>query len=70
MPTFTLVFLTALALTTLTKLWLAARHIQHIQSHRNAVPQAFSEHIALEAHQKAADYSSTKTRVNIINILF
>ena len=69
MPTFTLVFLTALALTTLTKLWLAARHIQHIQSHRNAVPQAFSEHIALEAHQKAADYSSTKTRVNIVNIL-
>ena len=69
MPTFTIVFLAALCLSTLTKLWLASRHVRHIQKHRGTVPQAFSEHITLEAHQKAADYSSTKTRLNIINIL-
>lgn len=69
MPTFTIVFLAALCLSTVTKLWLASRHVRHIQRHRGTVPQAFSEHITLEAHQKAADYSSTKTRLNIINIL-
>ena len=68
MQTFTLVFLIALLLTTLTKLWLAARHVRHIQAHRNAVPQEFSEQIALDAHQKAADYSSTKTRLSFIQI--
>ena len=69
MSTFTLAFLIALTLTTLTKLWLASRHVRHIQGHRHAVPHAFADHITLEAHQKAADYSSTKTRLNIINIL-
>ncbi|TCV88943.1 M48 family metallopeptidase [Sulfurirhabdus autotrophica] len=69
MQTFTLVFLIALLLTTLTKLWLAARHVRHIQAHRDAVPQEFSEQIALDAHQKAADYSSTKTRLSFIQIM-
>ena len=69
MQTFTLVFLAALLLTTFTKLWLAARHIRHIQAHRAGVPLEFSEQISLEAHQKAADYSSTNTRLSIVHIL-
>lgn len=44
-------------------MWLGRRHIAHIQAHRNKVPDAFSETISLQAHQKAADYSSAKTRL-------
>ena len=69
MQTFTFVFLAALLLTTLTKLWLAARHIGHIRAHRNGVPQEFAGQISLEAHQKAADYSCANTRLSMIHIL-
>ncbi|MGI9047074.1 MAG: M48 family metallopeptidase [Burkholderiales bacterium] len=68
MATFTLVFLAALALATATRLWLASRHVRYIQAHRNAVPAGFSEQISLAAHQKAADYSSAKTRLNMAGI--
>ena len=60
--TFTFVFLAALAAATATRLWLAARHLVHIQRHRGAVPAEFAGQISLEAHQKAADYSCAKTR--------
>ena len=48
----------------------ARRHVRYVQAHRNAVPAAFSREISLEAHQKAADYSSAKTRLNIAAIVF
>ena len=38
---FTFIFLAALALTTVAKLWLARRHLAHIAAHRAAVPEAF-----------------------------
>lgn len=66
MTAFTLLFLSLLVLTTLIRLWLARRHIVHIQAHRSAVPAAFAEDISLEAHQKAADYSSAKTRLVMV----
>ncbi len=68
--TFTAIFIVALALTTLTKLWLANRHLAHIAAHRAAVPQAFLESIALTDHQKAADYTSAKTRLAMFSVLF
>lgn len=61
MTAFTVLFLSLLILTTAVRLWLGRRHIRHIQSHRNVVPAAFAADISLEAHQKAADYSSAKT---------
>ncbi|HEU4708476.1 MAG TPA: M48 family metallopeptidase, partial [Methylophilaceae bacterium] len=61
----TTVFLALLIVTTATRVWLGRRHIAHIQSHRNQVPSAFSETISLEAHRKAADYSSAKTRLTL-----
>ena len=61
--TLTVVFLALLTITTATRVWLGRRHISHIQAHRNQVPPAFSETISLDAHQKAADYSSAKTRL-------
>ena len=64
--TLTLVFTALLILTTLTRIWLGRRHVRHIQTHRDIVPAAFAGNISLEAHQKAADYSSAKTRLIII----
>ena len=68
MQTFTAVFLAALALTVGLRLWLARRHIRHIARCRDQVPADFSEHIALAAHQKAADYSSDKTRLGMFDL--
>ena len=61
--TLTFVFIGLLIATTLTRLWLGSRHIGYVQAHREQVPQAFKESISLEAHQKAADYSSAKTKL-------
>ncbi len=68
MPTFTVVFLAALALTTALQLWLAHRHIAHILAHKAQVPAAFGDKIGLSAHQKAADYTVAKTRMSYLHI--
>ncbi|MCX7186023.1 MAG: M48 family metallopeptidase, partial [Methylophilales bacterium] len=39
------------------------RHIAYVQHHRNEVPVAFNANIALDAHQKAADYAAVKTKL-------
>ncbi len=70
MNSFAILFLAALLTATGVRLWLASRHVRHIQSNRGAVPVAFSVDIGLEAHQKAADYSSAKTRLNMKAIAF
>jgi STE24 endopeptidase len=67
MNTFSVLFLIALGVATGTRLWLARRHVQYIQSHRAAVPAEFASEIALDAHQKAADYSSAKTRFGTVH---
>jgi STE24 endopeptidase len=66
---FTGLFIAALLLTTLAKLWLARRHLAHIAAHRAEVPTAFSGQIDLAAHQKAADYTSAKTRLSMLEAL-
>jgi STE24 endopeptidase len=63
MQPFTAIFLAALILTLGTRIWLATRHIRHVQAHRGRVPTEFSSQITLEAHQKAADYTCAKTRL-------
>ena len=64
--TLTTVFVSVLIVTTIIRIWLGRRHISYIQSHRNKVPQAFDQNISLDAHQKAADYSTAKTRLVIL----
>lgn len=64
-PTLTIAFVALLIITTVTRIWLGRRHVGHIQANRNQVPAAFSDSISLDAHQKAADYSSAKTRLMI-----
>ncbi|MDR2219475.1 MAG: M48 family metallopeptidase [Methylobacillus sp.] len=66
MTAFTTLFLSLLILSAVIQLWLGRRHIAYIQSHRDAVPAAFSADISLESHQKAADYSAAKTRLGMI----
>jgi STE24 endopeptidase len=70
MNAFAILFLAALLASTGLRLWLASRHVRYIQSHRGAVPPAFSGDIGLDAHQKAADYSSAKTRLNMLVLVF
>ena len=60
--TFSLVFLGALALMVALRVWLDARQVSHIIAHRESIPTQFAERISLSAHQKAADYSVTRTR--------
>lgn len=67
--TLTFTFISLLVATTLIRLWLGRRHINHVLTHRNQVPAAFSSSIALDAHQKAADYTSAKTKLVIIEAI-
>ena len=64
--TLTLVFIALLIATTITRLWLGSRQISHVLAHRAQVPAAFAANISLEAHQKAADYSSLKTKLVLV----
>ena len=67
MNTFSALFLAALAIATGTRLWLAGRHVAYIRHHRSSVPAEFSPEITLEAHQKAADYSTLRTRFGMVH---
>ncbi|MBI2316193.1 MAG: M48 family metallopeptidase [Betaproteobacteria bacterium] len=69
MHPFTLAFLAALALATVTRLWLARRQVRHIAANRSAVPAEFRDRISLSAHQTAADYTSARTRIGMIETL-
>ena len=53
MHTFTIAFLVALTLTTVTQLWLARRHVLHIAANRDQVPAGFSGSITLEIMRAA-----------------
>ena len=67
--TLTLVFIALLIATTLARLWLGSRQIAYVQANRTQVPSAFSANISLEAHQKAADYSTAKTRLTLAEVV-
>jgi len=65
----TWLFLVALSLAALTRLWLARRQIRYVLAHRDAVPATFTEAIPLAAHQKAADYTAAKSRLGMLDVL-
>jgi len=65
-PTFTALFLAAVALTLAVELALAFRHIAAVRRHRDAVPAAFAGRIGLPAHRKAADYTVAHTRLAML----
>jgi STE24 endopeptidase len=70
MNTFSILFLLAVCISTLTRLWLARRHVSYVVAHRARVPEAFTSEVTLEAHQKAADYTAAKSRFSMLGIAF
>ena len=49
--------------------WLAHRQIRHVRHHRQQLPASFAHSITLEAHQKAADYTCARTRLQVASLL-
>ena len=70
METFSILFILALLLSLAVQLWLSHRQTKMIQAHRAAVPEDFAEQITLEQHQKAADYSVAKLKINKIELVY
>jgi STE24 endopeptidase len=70
MHSFTILFLAMLTLSLAIRFWLSQRQISHIMAHRASVPDAFSGKISLEDHQKAADYTVTKTRFGRLPLFY
>ena len=67
-PTFSFVFILALCATVALRCWLAVRQLRHVAAHREAVPAQFAGRITLGSHQKAADYSMTRTRLGFLSL--
>lgn len=68
METFTLVFLSFLAISVVVQFWLSRRHLTYVTANRGKVPDAFSDKISLDAHLKAANYTTTNTRIGIFEL--
>ncbi|HRE17138.1 MAG TPA: M48 family peptidase, partial [Rhodocyclaceae bacterium] len=66
--TFSLTFICMLALATAMRFYLAYRHWREVQAKRAAVPPRFVENISLEAHQKAADYTTAKLKLGVVEL--
>ena len=70
MHEFTLLFLLMLAISLALRFWLSQRQIRHVLAHQAEVPEAFADKITLQEHQKAADYTITKTRFGRLPMLY
>ncbi len=70
MNTFSWIFIAALGVSVVLKLWLAQRQINNVGKNRPQVPEAFADKIELDAHQKAADYTLTNTRQGRLELLY
>lgn len=65
---FSLIFLAMLALTTALRVWLALRQMRHVAAHRDQVPAAFADRVPRADHQKAADYTTAKVRLGLVEL--
>jgi STE24 endopeptidase len=70
MHTFTLLFLIALAGSVALRFWLASRQLLHVKKYRDSVPESFAGKVPLKDHHKAADYTSTNTRIGMIALAY
>ncbi len=68
MPVFTIIFISALIISMSVRLWLARRHQVHVQNHRQHVPEVFRDKVTHDNHQRAADYTIAKTRLEMLDI--
>ena len=60
----------ALLLSVGLRIWLSLRQIRHVSAHRAQVPADFQSVVSLASHQKAADYTLSKTRFGIFAMVF
>lgn len=67
---FTLLFLAMLLISTVMRLYLSQRQINHVSQHRAKVPASFAENISLEDHQKAADYTTAKVKFGRLPLFY
>ncbi|NOQ89795.1 MAG: M48 family metalloprotease [Gammaproteobacteria bacterium] len=67
---FTILFLAMLAVSTLMRLYLSQRQVNHVEKHRSEVPESFADKISLEDHQKAADYTTAKVRFGRLPLFY
>ena len=67
---FSYIFIAALIGALGLQWWLMARQYKHVTQFSSSVPEAFSNKISLEAHQKAASYTITKLNVAKIELLY
>lgn len=69
MNLFTSIFLICLSASIIVQWFLVQRHIKHIRSNRENVPEAFNDKIPVEAHHKAADYTQAKVRTGLAELI-
>lgn len=67
---FTLLFLAMLLISTLMRLYLSQRQINHVRKHRDQVPESFADKITLAEHQKAADYTTAKVKFGRLPLFY
>lgn len=65
----TCLFLFALVISLGLRIWLSRRQLQHIGLHRDKVPSAFDQAISLQAHQRAADYTSARVKLGLVDVV-
>lgn len=66
---FTIVFLTFLLATSAVHIWLAGRQRANALRYRQQVPEAFQGQIGTAMHEKAADYTAIKMRLEQIDTI-
>ena len=66
--TFTNLIIVLIAITALSQIWLSRRHIGFVSQHRKKVPVPFKDIIKIKDHQKAADYTIDKSKLNILGL--
>lgn len=66
---FTLIFLIFVLTTGAVHLWLAGRQRANALRYRHRVPEAFRNQVGLAVHEKAADYTAVKMRLEQIDTI-
>lgn len=69
MNLFTTLFLIGLSASIIVQWFLVQRHISHIRTNRQQVPEAFNDKIPVEAHHKAADYTQAKVKTGLAELI-
>ncbi|HEY0296830.1 MAG TPA: M48 family metallopeptidase [Bordetella sp.] len=67
---FALVFVVLLLADMAVRLWLSARQMRHVASHRDQVPAEFAARISLSSHQRAASYTLARVRLGMVERVY